>query len=43
MAPEVFMSAAKKVTIYVSKDLHKAARIHAAESEKSLSDVVNEA
>lgn len=37
------MSAAKKATVYVDSNLHKAARIHAAESEKSLSDVVNEA
>ncbi len=37
------MGAVKKATLYVDQALHKAARIHAAESEKSMSDVVNEA
>jgi len=43
MAFEVVMGAVKKATVYVDQDLHKAARIHAAETEKSMSDVVNEA
>lgn len=37
------MGAVKKATVYVDQDLHKAARIHAAESDQSLSDVINEA
>lgn len=37
------MGAIKKATVYVEESLHKAARIHAAELEKFLSDVVNEA
>lgn len=37
------MGAVKKATVYVDQDLHKAARIHAAETEKSMSDVINEA
>lgn len=37
------MGAVKKATVYVNQDLHKAARIHAAESDQSLSDVINEA
>lgn len=43
MAFEVIMGAVKKATIYVDPDLHKAARIHAAEADKSMSDIVNEA
>jgi hypothetical protein len=37
------MGAVKKATIYVNPELHKAARIHAAEADLSMSDVVNEA
>lgn len=37
------MGAVKKATVYVDQDLHKAARIHAAESDQSLSDVINDA
>ena len=37
------MSAVKKATLYVDYALHKAARIHAAETDQSVSDVVNEA
>ena len=37
------MGAVKKATIYVNQDLHKVARIHAAETDKSMSDVFNEA
>lgn len=43
MVIEVIMGAVKKATVYVDQDLHKAARIHAAETEKSMSDVINEA
>jgi hypothetical protein len=43
MYKEVLMGAVKKATVYVNPDLHKAARVHAAESDISLSDVVNEA
>lgn len=37
------MGTAKKATVYVDQDLHKAARIRAAESDQSLSDVINQA
>lgn len=37
------MGALKKATIYVDSELHKAARVHAAESDTSVSDIVNEA
>ena len=43
MANEVIMGAVKKATVYFEQDLHKAARVHAAGSDKSMSDVVNEA
>ena len=37
------MGALKKATIYFDSDLHKAARVHAAESDTSVSDIVNDA
>ena len=43
MAIEVFMGAVKKATIYVNPELYKAARVHAAATEKSVSDIVNDA
>lgn len=33
----------KRATIYFDSDLHKALRLKAAETEKSMSDVVNDA
>jgi hypothetical protein len=37
------MQATKRATIYLDADLHKAARMKAVETEKSVSDVVNAA
>jgi len=37
------MGALKKATIYFDSDLHTAVRIHAAESDTSVSDIVNDA
>jgi hypothetical protein len=37
------MGALKKATIYFDPDLHKAARVHAAGSDTSVSDIVNDA
>lgn len=36
-------SAAKRATVYFEPHLHKALRVKAAESERSLSDLVNDA
>lgn len=37
------MSLTKRATIYLDADLHRAARMKAAETEKSVSDLVNAA
>ena len=37
------MGAAKKVTVYIEIEIHKALRIKAAETDQSVSDIVNEA
>ena len=37
------MSVTKRATIYLDADLHRAARIKAVETERSVSDVVNTA
>ena len=37
------MSVTKRATIYLDADLHRAARMKAAETEKSVSDLVNAA
>lgn len=37
------MSSAKRATIYFDSDLHRALRMKAAETEHSVSDLVNEA
>ena len=37
------MSLTKRATIYFDADLHRAARMKAAETEKSVSDLVNDA
>jgi hypothetical protein len=37
------MAAAKRATVYFDPDLHRALRIKSAETERSLSEIVNEA
>jgi hypothetical protein len=37
------MRAAKRATIYLQSDLHRALRVKAIETERSVSDLVNEA
>ena len=37
------MSAAKKATVYFESGIHKALRLKAAETDQSVSDIVNEA
>ena len=37
------MTAAKRATVYFETDLHRALRLKAAETERSVSDLVNEA
>ena len=37
------MSSARRATIYLDPDLHRALRVKAAETDQSLSDLVNEA
>ena len=37
------MSAAKKATVYFADGIHKALRLKAAETDQSVSDIVNEA
>jgi len=37
------MSTARRATIYLDPDLHRALRVKAAETDKSISDLVNDA
>jgi len=37
------MSIARRATVYLNPDLHRALRIKAAETDKSISDLVNDA
>ncbi len=37
------MAAAKKATVYIEPELHKAVRVKAAAEDQSVSDLVNEA
>lgn len=37
------MAAAKRATVYFETDVHRALRLKAAETERSVSDLVNEA
>ena len=37
------MSASKRATVYFDSDIHRALRLRAAASDKSISDMVNEA
>jgi plasmid stability protein len=37
------MSAARRATVYLDADLHRALRVKAAETDKSISDLVNAA
>jgi plasmid stability protein len=37
------MSEAKRATVYFEKDVHRALRLKAAETDRSVSDLVNEA
>jgi hypothetical protein len=37
------MSTARRVTVYLESDLHRALRVKALETERSVSDLVNEA
>jgi plasmid stability protein len=37
------MSSPKRATVYFDPEIHKALRLRAAESDKSISDMVNEA
>jgi hypothetical protein len=37
------MSTARRATVYLDADLHRALRVKAAETDKSISDLVNEA
>lgn len=37
------MNAPKRATVYFQADLHKALRLRAAENDRSISDLVNEA
>ncbi len=37
------MSTARRATIYLDSDLHRALRVKAAETDKSISDLVNDA
>jgi len=38
-----FVAEAKRATVYFESDVHKALRLKAAETERSVSDLVNEA
>jgi hypothetical protein len=37
------MSTARRATVYLDQDLHRALRLKAAETDKSISDLVNDA
>jgi Arc/MetJ-type ribon-helix-helix transcriptional regulator len=37
------MSATKRSTVYLESDLHRAVKLKAAESDRSISDIINEA
>ena len=37
------MSSAKRATVYLDPDLHRAVRVKAAETERSVSELLNEA
>ena len=37
------MGAARRATVYLDPDLHRALRVKAAETERSISDLVNDA